>query len=120
MKYLALIECNRISFLKMKKKAKCEVTVNGGLYPVDDNLYVKDHESEDAFRFNRIDSSQIVHTRPIFVDPDLRRAKIASMKLAGNKKKKWLNMDSSNLWKYLTATAIIGALVYGFIVGGGF
>lgn len=118
MKYLALIECNRISFLKIKKKAKSEVTVNGGLYPIDDHLFIKDHESADAFRFNRIDSSQIVHTRPIFVDPDYRRARIASAKLAGNKKKMRLNLDSSNLWKYLTAIAVAGSLIYGFLVYG--
>ncbi len=120
MKYLALIECNRISFLKMKKRAKSMVTVDGGLYPVWDDLYIKDHNSADAFRFQRKDSAQPVHSRPIFVDPDFVRALIMSLKLAGNKRKHWLNMDASNLWKYLTATAIIGALIYGFIVGGGF
>lgn len=120
MKYLALIECNRISFLKMKKKAKSMVTVDGGLYPIWDELFVKDHNSADAFRFNRKDSSQPVHVSPRFVDPDFVRALIQSLKLAGNKKKQWLNMDASQLWKYLTGVIIVGALIYGFLVGGGF
>ena len=32
----------------------------------------------------------------------MTRAKIDSMKLAGSKRKMWLNMDSSNIWKWLT------------------
>lgn len=118
MKYLALVECHRISFLKMKKKAKSMVTVDGGLYPNFDDLYVKDHESADAFRINRKESTQPVHVRPIFVDPDFIRALIQSMKLSGNKRKRWLNLDGSNLWKYLTAIAVVGSLIYGFAVYG--
>lgn len=117
-KILAVLESNRIRFLKMKKNAKPLVTVNGRIYPNDDDLYLKDHNSSVAMRFQRIDSSQIIFNRPIFIDPDLTRAKIDSMKLAGSKKRLWLNMDSSKLWKYLTAIAVIGSLIYGFMVAG--
>lgn len=114
-KYIARIECNRILFIKVKKRAKALVTVDGRLYPNDDRYYVKDYLSSDAMRFQRIDSTQIISTRPIFIDPDMIRAISDSAKLSGNKKKIWLNMDSSSLWKYLTAIAVIGALIYGFL-----
>ena len=48
----------------------------------------------------------------------MTRAKIDSMKLAGSKRKMWLNLDSSSLWKYLTAIAVVGSLIYGFTVYG--
>lgn len=117
-KILVIIESNRMRFLKMKKNAKPLVTVNGRIYPNDDEYYLKDHISSVAMRFQRIDSSQIVFNKPVFIDPDLTRAKIDSMKLAGSKKRLWLNLDSSKLWKYLTAIAIVGSLIYGFLVMG--
>lgn len=117
-KYIAIMEINRIRFLKMKKGARPLVTVNGRLYPNDDVYYIKDHLSATAIRFQRIDSTQIGAGSSIFIDPDLMRAKIDSMKLANSKKKMWLNMDSSKLWKYLTAIAIVGSLIYGFLVMG--
>lgn len=118
MKYIARMEINRILFIKVKKKAKALVTVDGRLYPNDDKYYVKDALSDDAVRFQPIDSSQIVFTRPVFIDPDMTRAVAKSAKLSGNKKKIWLNMDSPQLWKYLTAIAVVGSLIYGFLVMG--
>ena len=117
-KFLAIIETNRIKFLKMKKNARPLVTVNGRIYPNDDELYIKDHYSADAMRFQRIDSSQIVSNRMLFIDPDMTRVKIKSMQLAGSKRKLWLNLDSSKLWKYLTVIAVVGSLIYGFLVMG--
>ena len=117
-KTIAIVEVNRIRFLKMKKNARPLVTINGRIYPNDDELYIRDRQSSEAMRFQRVDSSQIIHSRYIFIDPDLTRAKIDSMKLANTKKRLWLNLDSSQLWKYLTAIAIVGSLIYGFLVMG--
>ena len=117
-KILAIVEVNRIRFLKMKKNARPLVTVNGRIYPNDDELYLKDQISGTALRIQSIDSSQIIHRRPIFIDPDMTRAKIDSMKLTGSKRKMWLNLDGSNLWKWLTAIAVVGSLIYGFMVYG--
>lgn len=117
-KYLVLIESNRIRFLKMKNAAKPMVNVGGRVYANDDELYVSDHHSPIALRLQRIDSSQILFVRPVFIDPDEIRARIDSMKLAGTKKKLLFNMDSSKLWKWLAAIAIVGSLIYGFLVMG--
>lgn len=117
-KYLVLIESNRIRFLKMKNAAKPLVNVGGRVYPNDDDLYVNDHHSSVSLRLQRIDSSQILFNYPKFIDPDMTRAKIDSMKLAGTKKKLLFNMDASQLWKWLTGIAIVGSLIYGFLVMG--
>lgn len=115
-KFLARIEVNRILFIKVKKKAKALVTVDGRLYPNDDKYYLKDRLSDDAITFRNIDSTQVIFNRPVFIDPDMTRAVTKSAKLSGNKKKIWLNLDSSKLWQYLTIIAIVGSLIYGFLV----
>lgn len=117
-KFLAVMEVNRIRFLKLKKADRPLVTINGRMYPNDDELYLKDQISGDAYRFQPIDSSQILHRRPIFIDPNMTRAKAKSMDQGNSKKHLWLNMDSSSLWKYLTAIAVVGSLIYGFMVYG--
>ena len=118
-RYFARIEVDRVLFLKVKRRAKNLLTVGGRLYPNDDYLYIKDYYSADAVRFNRIESSQPITCRGDYVDPDTTRIKILYGKLTGNKKRLWLNMDASNIWKYLVAIIVAGSIVYGLIVGGG-
>lgn len=117
-RYFARIEVDRILFLKVKRRAKNLLTVGGRLYPNDDYLYIKDYLSADAIRFNRIESSQPITCRGDYVDPDSTRIKILYGKLTGNKKKLWLNMDASNLWKYLVGIIIAGSIIYGMLTGG--
>lgn len=117
-KYIARMEINRILFIKVKKKAKALVTVDGRLYPNDDQFYLKDVNWMDAIRFQRIDSTQVIMGRPVYVDPDRTRAISDSAKLSGNKKKIWLNLDSGNLWKWLAIIALGGSLLYGFMTMG--
>ena len=115
MKYLVRVECDRVSFIKIKKSAKALVTVNGRLYRNDDSFYIKDYLSSDAMRFQNIDSSQILSNRPVFIDQDMTRAFADSAKLSGNKRRVWLNLDGGNLWKYLAAAAVVFSLIYGFL-----
>lgn len=117
-KILAIVEVNRIRFLKLKKSERPLISIFGRMYPNDDELYIRDQISSEAYRFQRIDSSQIIHRRPIFIDPNMTRQKAKSMNQAGTKKKLWLNLDSSKLWQYLAAIAIVGSLIYGFLVMG--
>ena len=118
-KYIARIEKNKILFIKVKKKAKALVTVDGRLYPNDDQFYLKDVNWFDAIRFQNIDSTQIIMGRPVFVDPDRTRAISDSAKLSGNKKRIWLNLDGGNLWKWLTVIAVGGSILYGFMIYAG-
>lgn len=117
MKFLARIECNQIRFIKIKKSGAL-VTIQGRLYRADDRYYVKDYLSGDAMRFQRIDSTQIIDNAGTYIDPDMTRIISDSAKLSGNKKKIWLNLDSSKLWQYLTIIAVVGSLIYGFLVMG--
>lgn len=119
-KYLVLIDVDKVRFLKVKKGAKSLITRNGRIYRNDAGYYVKDYLSADALRINRLDSTQPVLTRAQFSDPDLTRVYIESAKLSGSKKRVWLNMDASKIWQYLTAVAIVGSLLYGFLIYGGF
>lgn len=119
-KYLVLVDVDAVHFLRVKKGAKALITRNGRLYRNDSNYYVKDYLSSDALRINRMDSTQPVLTKVQYSDPDLTRVFIQSAKLSGNKKKIWLNMDSSKLWQYLTAIIVVGSLLYGFLSSGGF
>lgn len=119
-KYLVLVDVDAVRFLRVKKGAKALITRNGRIYRNDSDYYIKDYLSSDAIRINRMDSTQPVLTRAQFSDPDMTRVFIKSSKLSGSKKKIWLNMDASQIWKYLTAIIIVGSLAYGFLVSGGF
>lgn len=117
-KYLVLLDVDVIRFLKVKKRARALVSRDYGLYRNDSKFYIKDFQSSDAMRFNRVSSTQPILPRAKFIDPDDTRVYIQSAKLGSGKKKRWLNMDSNNLWKYLTAIALVGSLIYGFLVYG--
>lgn len=119
MKYLAIVEIDCIRLIKLKKGTRPMITRQGRLYRADDSLFIADYESSDAMLIYRIDSTQPILCRPKIVDPDITRAYIASAKLAGNKKKSWLNLDGGKTWNYLTAIAIVGSIIYGFMIGGG-
>lgn len=119
-KYLVLLDVDAIHFLKIKKRARALVSRGYGLYRNDPKFYLKDQLSSDAMRFNRVSSTQPILNKAKFVDPDDTRVYIQSAKLGSGKRSRWLNMDSSNLWKWLTGIAIAGSLAYGFLVYGGF
>lgn len=117
-RYFARIEVDKVTFFKVKRRAKNLLTVGGRLYPNDDWLYVKDYLSADAIRFNRIESSQPITSQGVYVDPDTTRIKILYGKLTGNRKKLWLNLDASNVWKYLVMVIVVGSILWGLISGG--
>ena len=53
------------------------------------------------------------------VDPDNTRVLIRSAKLGGNKKRIWLNLDSSKIVQYVAVVAIVGGVLYGIMMNGG-
>jgi hypothetical protein len=81
---------------------------------MDDDLMVKDTKTSD------VDSTQPYLPRARLVDPDFTRALIQSAQLSGNKKGNWINISTSKMWEYLTAVIVVGCLIYGLLVGGGF
>lgn len=120
MKALCRLECDCIRVFKLKKGPRQMVSASSRLYRIDDEYMVKDVRTGDCFCFYDIDSTQPYCTRPVLVDPDFTKALIDSAKLAGNKKSIWINLSGSKLMEYLTVVIVCGALLYGFLVGGGF
>lgn len=95
------------------------VSVAGRLYRMDDRLMTKDVATSDAAIFYDIDSTQPYSTTAEFVDPDMTRAFIDSAKLSGNRRSLWMDISPSKAWQWLTVIIVAGALLYGFLVGGG-
>lgn len=117
-KYIVRIECDRIKWFKIKKAQRDMITLHNRLYDNEDRLYVKDKHCSDAIMVKPIDSNQVGKPKPVFVDPNRIRAKIASKEIAGSKKKSWLNFDASKLWMYLLGFIIGGVIIYTILTGG--
>lgn len=120
MKFLARVECDKVRLYALKKGPRQMVSAASRLYRLDDSIMCKDIRSGDAIAFYGIDSTQPWCPEPVLVDPDITKALIDSAKLAGSKKTIWGNLTPGHLSQYLTAVIIAGALIYGFLVGGGF
>lgn len=118
-KFLILVEVDNVRCIRLRKGARSMISRQGRLYRTDDDLFIRDQRSTDAALIYRIDSTQPILCKPKIISPDLTRTYIASAKLSGNKKKTWLNLDGGKAWKMLTAVAIVGSIVYGFMIGGG-
>lgn len=119
-KFLCRFEKDRITVFKMKKGPRQMISISGRLYLVTDELALKDIETDTAMYFYDIDSTQPKCDREYFVNPDMSRALIRSAQIGGNKKKSWASLDADRFLKWIPPIAIVGALVYGFMVGGGF
>lgn len=120
MKNLVRIECDKITFYKLKKGPRQMVSVASRLYRIDDNVMVKDVKTSNAYIFYEIDQTQPLHILPVILDPDLTRVYIDSAKLAGNKKSIWMNLSGSKLMEYLTFVIAGGAILWGLLSSGGF
>ena len=117
-KWIVRLECDRIKFFRIKKATRQLITLHGRLYRNDDEFYMKDKHSSDAYRITPIDSNQVGKAKPILVDPNDTRALIMSNEISGQKKKAWLNMDASKLWQVFLIVIISGSILYGWMMGG--
>lgn len=120
MKNLVRIECDCIRVFRLKKGNRQMVSVSSRLYRMDDRYMFKDARTDSCYIIYDIDETQPYQVKPEPLDPDMTRAFIDSAKLAGNKKSIWANLNPSRLWQYLTVAIVAGALLYGFLVNGGF
>ena len=111
-----IAETDEISVTKLRKGSRPMVSKKGRLYRADDRLFIRDRESSDAYLIYNIDQTQPILPREEFLDTNITRAYIDSSKIAGNKKTSWMNLDSGKLWKYLTVIAVVGSLIYGFMM----
>ena len=120
MKFLCRFEKDRITVYKMKKGPRQMISVSSRLYTVTDDLAIKDIESDEAMYFYDIDSTQPKCGWEVFVNPDMTRALIRSAQLGGNKKRSWASLDANKALQWIAPVAIVGSLLYGFMIGGGF
>ena len=118
-KYLVRLQCDRIKWFKMKKAERLMVSLHERLYWNGDRYYTKDKHTSDAIRITPIDSNQVGMVTPELINPDDIRATIMSKEITGNKKKSWLNMDSSKLWQYLLMIIVGGLVLYTVLINGG-
>lgn len=120
MKYLVRIEKDRITVHKMKKGPRQMVSIASRLYVVTDDLAIKDIESNAAMYFYGIDDTQPMTANATLVDPDRTRALIRSAQIGGNRKRSWASLDANKALQWLASVAIVGSLLYGFLLYGGF
>lgn len=118
MKKLLRIEADQLTVKNLKRKPYQMISIFGRLYRTDDELMIKDCLSSDCYIIYDINDTQPYLPAAKLIDPNLTRAFIDSAKMCGNKKKLWGNLDGGNLWKIFVAVAIVGSLIYGFLVGG--
>lgn len=119
MKKLIRIEADVIRCNNLKKGSRQMVTVAGRLYRTDDSLMIADNQTSDCYVIYPIDDTQPMLPRAKLVDPDNTRVLIRSAKLGGNKKRIWLNLDSSKIVQYVAVVAIVGGVLYGIMMNGG-
>lgn len=120
MKILCRVECDRIRVYKLKRGPRQMVSLASRLYRIDDRYMVKDIRTDQCMIIYDIDSTQPYMVEPEPVDPDYTRALIDSAKMSGNKKSIWMNLSGSKLMEYMTVFIVAGALLYGFLLKGGF
>ena len=95
------------------------ISIFSRLYRTDDDLFLCDMQSSDCYVIYDINETQPYLPKAKLIDPNMTRAFIDSAKMVGNKKRVWGRLDGSQLYKYFAAVAIVGSLIYGFMIGGG-
>lgn len=70
MKFLARRERDEWRFNRLKKGPNVMVSVFSKLYPVCNDVMLKDLRSADCIAFTNADETQPLMPEPVFIDPD--------------------------------------------------
>ncbi len=119
-KKIVRIEADQISCRKLTRKPYQMVSLFGRLYRLDDDFFIHDRKSNDCFIVYDLNGTQPHMTKPEYIDPNMTRAYIDSAKISGSKKSMWGRIGGIDWYKILVPIAIVGSLVYGFMMNGGF
>ena len=119
MKNLVICEADIVKLKRLKKGTRQMVTCAGRLYRTDDEISIKDSESNDAMIIYDLDSTQPWYPYPKLVNPDMTRIYIDSAKIAGTKKHIWGTLNHNKTMDILTVVVVLGALLWGFLSAGG-
>lgn len=119
-KFLCRIERDEYRFNKLKKGPNVMVSIYSKLYKTSNDVMVKDKRSDDCIAFYNADETQPLMPKPVLVDPDFLITLMDSAKLNSSKKSVWMNITPSKVMGWLVPVAIIGSLLYAFLLQGGY
>lgn len=120
MKFLCRRERDEYRFNRLKKGPNVMVSIYSKLYKVSNDVMVKDFKSDDCVAFYNADETQPLMPEPYLVDPDLLIVLMDSAKNSGGRRSIWANITPSKILAWLTPIVVIFALLYGFLLNGGF
>ena len=113
-KYILRQEVDRWRVYRLKKGTRQAVSIADRTYPTDDELFYRDPLTSEAWETVDIDDLQPYRHAPIYYPVKKLSILNLSSKVPGNRKKRVLNLDSKQLYNYVTI-AIVG-LVLGWYV----
>lgn len=113
-KYILRQEVDRWRVYRLKKGTRQAVSIADRTYPTDDELFYRDPLTSEAWETVDIDDLQPYRHAPIYYPVKKLSILNLSSKVTGNRKKRVLNLDSKQLYNYVTI-AIVG-LVLGWYV----
>ena len=114
-KYILRQEVDRWRVYRLKKGTRQAVSIAGRTYPTDDELFYRDPMTSDAWETVDIDDLQPYRHKPIYYK--VRKLSILNMssKVTGNRKKRVLDLDSKQLYNYISV-AIVGLILGWYVI----
>lgn len=96
------------------------VSIYSKLYKVSNDVMVKDTKSADCIAFYNADETQPLMPEPYKVDPDFLITLMDSSKNSGTKKSIWSNITPNKVMAWMVPFTIAAAVLYGFLLQGGY
>lgn len=115
MKFLIREEADRFRIVRIKRGSRSMVTLDSCLYRTDDRLFSRDPKTSDAYIQYRVSETQPTLFKKEYIPTEETRIWILSGKIAGNKKKRILDIDPDKLLSYLPI-AIVGLVLVWFVL----
>ena len=117
MRYLTLIEADKIRFLRIKTGNRPVLRVGTRIYRADESIFLRDRQSTDALLIYDADGTQ-PHGHQRYYDPDIVRIYVDSAKLK-NRGKTYTELGGimETVGKNAIAIAVALIIIAGFIMG---
>lgn len=109
-KWLVTATKSKVIFRKITKSNRAIAVVYSRLYRTDDELFVSDHTSSDSFVYYDIDEQQ-PWGQGRWLDPDMTKVLIDSMKMSKGKPTKLFDMNM----EAIMAVLVIGIVAFSFL-----
>ena len=109
-KWLVTATKNKVIYRKIKKSNRAIAIVYNRLYRIDDDLFVADHTSTDSFVYYDIEEQQ-PWGQGRWLDPDMTKVLIDSMKMSKGKPTKLFDMNM----EAIMAIMVIGIVAFSIL-----